>query len=76
MPGCLRGSPLLEQEGVAAPSRTLERRGRGGQSRPTTPSALSKDASRYFLMRSTPPIPGGDYFGSERANREEGKAKT
>ena len=26
-------------------------------------------------MRSTPPIPGGDYFGSERANREEGKSQ-
>src|SRR5262249_7178634 len=40
--------------GVAAPSQTLERRGRGGQSRMTTPSALSKVASRRFLDAQPP----------------------
>ena len=40
--------------GVAAPSKTLERRGRGGQSGLTTPSALSKVASRYFLDAHPP----------------------
>src|SRR5258705_11587375 len=45
--------------GVAVPSTiwpkaSFERHGRGGQSRMTTPSALSKVASRYFLDAQPP----------------------
>ena len=42
---------------MAAPSKTLERRGRGGHSRLTTPSALSKELRDIFLMRSHPSYP-------------------
>src|SRR5262245_19951524 len=37
---------------VAAPIKSLERRGRGGHSGLTTPSALSKMASQLFPLRS------------------------
>src|SRR5437762_9634182 len=40
--------------GLDAPSKTLERRGRGGHFGLTTPSALSKVASRLFLDAQPP----------------------
>jgi len=43
-----------ETGGVAAPSKSLERRGRGGHSGLTTPSALSKVASQHFLDAQPP----------------------
>ena len=54
---------LKKREAVVVPSwnrrggraiKTLERRGRGGQSRMTTPSALSKVASQHFLDAQPP----------------------
>src|SRR5678815_3960568 len=49
--------PSWNRRGGRAIKKTLERRGRGGQSRMTTPSALSKEASQYFFMRSHPSYP-------------------
>src|SRR5258705_10826605 len=48
-----RRIPLLGQEGWPR-HQTLERRGRGGHSGRTTPSALSEVASRYFLDAQLP----------------------
>src|SRR5438034_11324914 len=45
--------PLLKQEGWTR-HQTLERRGRGGQSGMTTPSALSKVATQLFLDAQLP----------------------
>jgi hypothetical protein len=45
--------PLLGQEGWTR-HQTLEGRGRGGHSGLTTPSALSKVASHYFLEAQPP----------------------
>src|SRR5438034_907073 len=47
--------PLLKQEGWTR-RQTLERRGRGGHSGRTTPSALSKVASQLFLDAQPLPV--------------------